>query len=157
MSPYPHHRKADGLSPSEWGQMQKNSYVLTDNEFEVLRLKLEQVAQQSGKRFSEENVSAAYTVMVNGVSVPEAAKTFGRTRQNLHRVVRDLAAIYHDAEPPSRVTQRQKKVTQKVQPPQHWVRVNVTLPPDQAATVYQMEHDALVKLDQQNTEKDSTR
>lgn len=131
--------------------MRQHKYALTHDQFDALREKLNQ--RSGSERFDEGNIEAAYTVMVNGETVTKAAETSGRSRQNLHRVVRDLWAIFNDIEPPSRVLQRQN--TLKPRTPKSWVRVAVTLPPDMAKSVQDLEAKARAQLDKStDSEKD---
>lgn len=120
------------------GHMRQHKYALTEAKFEQLREKLEK--RSGSERFEVENVEAAYAVMVKGETVVNVAKVTGQSRQNLHRVVRDLWAIFNDVEPPSRILQREK--TLRPRTPRSWVRVAVTLPPDMAKSVQDLEAQA---------------
>ena len=122
--------------------MREQKYKLTPDQFDALRKKLDQ--RIGSERFDDDNIAAACTVMVGGESVTKAAETSGQSRQNLHRVVRDLWAIFNDVEPPSRVMQRQN--TLKSTTPKSWVKVTVTLPPDLAKAVQELEKKARSEL-----------
>jgi hypothetical protein len=120
-----------------------NKYSLSTEQFEILREKLN---HRTGlERFDEANVESAYAVMVKGVSVAKEAKISKRSRQNLHRVVRDLWAIFNDIEPPSRAIQRQHTLKEKT--PKSWVRVTVTLPAAMAKLVQELEVQARALLE----------
>lgn len=122
--------------------MRKHKYALTHTQFEELREKL---AQRNGaERFEEVNVEAAYSVMVKEQPVLKVAEASNMTRQNLHRVVRDLWAIFNGVEPPSRARQRQESLSPLI--PRSWVRVVVTLPPDMAKSVQDLEAQARAQL-----------
>jgi hypothetical protein len=127
--------------------MRRTKYALTAEQFQVLREKLEQ--RNGNERFDDDNVKVAYSVMVDGVPVNEAAEKSGCSRQNLHRIVRDLQAIFLGIEPPSRAKQRKKQET-----PKDWVKVSVTLPPQLAKSVQELEIKARQDLkESQNSKK----
>lgn len=123
--------------------MRQNKYALSAEQFQALKEKLD---KRSGvEKFDEDNVKAARAVMVDNESVSEAAKAANCSRQNLHRVLRDLMAIYNDVEPPSRGLQRQKAL--KPRTPANWIRITVTVPPDMAKAVQDMESQARAQLE----------
>lgn len=129
--------------------MRQNKYALTAEQFQALRQKLE--GRVGAEKFDEDNVEAAHAVMVKGEPVTKAADAAGCSRQNLHRVIRDLMAVFHDIEPPSRGVHRQKTL----RTPANWVRIAVTVPPEMAKTVQEMESKARAQLEQgQNSERE---
>lgn len=131
--------------------MRQNKYALTAEQFQALREKLEK--RSGAEKFDEDNVEAAHAVMVMNEPVTRAADAAGCSRQNLHRVMRDLMAIFHDVEPPSRGVQRQKAL--KPRTPASWVRIAVTVPPEMAKAVQDMESKARAQLEHaQDSEKD---
>jgi hypothetical protein len=123
--------------------MRQNKYALTPEQFQTLKEKLDR--RSGAEKFDEDNVAAARAVMVENESVAKAAEAAKCSRQNLHRVLRDLWAIFHDVEPPSRSLQRQKVLKPRI--PADWVRLTVTVPPEVAQTVQDMEYKARAQLE----------
>lgn len=140
-----------GVGLDDMETMRQNKYALTPQQFQALRQKLEK--RSGSEKFDADNVEAAFAVMVGGESVTKAADGANCSRQNLHRVLRDLMAIFNDVEPPSRVVQRQKAL--KPRTPASWVRVAVTVPPELAKAVLEMESKARAQLEHsRDSEKD---
>lgn len=110
---------------AETVQQTRQKYVLTDEQFQDLRLRL-------SNRFEAENIDAAYQVMVLDRPVIQVANELKKSRQNLHRVVRDIWEVHQEEAP-------------KI--PATWVRVAVTLPPDMARSVKELEAAQIAKLD----------
>jgi hypothetical protein len=123
--------------------MRKNKYVVTAEQFALLREKLQR--RDANERFDANNIEAAHAVMVLGEPVATAASANGCSRQNLYRVIRDLQAIAHDAEPPSRTLQRKRASHAKT--PTDWIRLVVTVPPELARTVQDIERNARADLE----------
>lgn len=122
--------------------MRNPKYSLTEEQFQELREKL---AKRSGKKLTAENIDSAYSVMVSGISAKEVCEQREISRQNLHRIVRDLWSIAHDLTPPSRAI-RAKHYSYELQKPKDWVEVKVALPIDKAKSVQKLEESERAKL-----------
>ena len=105
-------------------KQQRHKHTLTHEQFQELRGKF-------SSRFEEANIEAAYQIMVLDRPVVQVANEHKKSRQNMHRVVRDIWAVYQDDAP-------------KI--PATWRRVAVTLPPDMAKSVQELEKAEIEKL-----------
>ena len=102
----------------------QHKYVLTAEQFDAILPKLD-------PRVEANNIEAARKVMVDGRGVMEVAEEYGRTRQNLHRFIREMFALHTEVMP---------------EIPKSWVRVAVSLPPALARQVRALEKSALAEL-----------
>lgn len=84
----------------------------------------------SEHRFSQENIDAAYRYYVKQESLSDIAKERGISLQGLHGPMKKIWAIYNEGR----------------DLPKDWITLEVTLPPDMASAVVQMERTALSKL-----------
>jgi hypothetical protein len=110
----------------------KNQRQLTHDEFEAIRPRL--------VRMSQNNVDAAYHVLVKGESQTTTGKLYGVTQQSIGDAVN---AVW-------RHFLKDCKEKSGVEIPPDWVRVSATLPPEMAQVVTQMERSAMDKLSKDN-------
>lgn len=80
------------------------------------------------KRVLPQNIDIARRVMVDGASINEVSAEFDKTRQHVHKQVISVYEIY---------------ARKRVQMPDSWVRVAVSLPPAMAKQVRAMEKAAI--------------
>lgn len=114
-----------------------SKYRLTAEAFKELEEKL---AQRKGSRqYTDENIGLARRIMVDGVGPNEVAEEAQKSRQSLHRIVKDLWVIYA-GEDPARIKKRRENI------PDNWVFITAVLPPDLAKEVKAKEKEALKKL-----------
>ena len=104
--------------------MPKKNFI-PEQAYEELRKRL--VAEH---RFSQENIDAAYRYYVKQDNLADIAKERGISVQGLHGPVKKIWAIYNEGR----------------SLPKDWITLEVTLPPDMASAVVQMERAALSKL-----------
>lgn len=70
--------------------MRKPKYTLSERQFNALR---ETLGQRRINRFLDDNVEAAYAVMVKNLSVRVVAASLGKSVANMNRVVRELWCV----------------------------------------------------------------
>lgn len=95
-----------------------NKYALSDKEFESC-------LETLGAKFSKETLAVGYAVMVDDVPIIDVAANTGMSRQRVHAIVRNIW----------------EAISLK-NLPDDWERVVVSLPPDLAKQVYEMEKKA---------------
>lgn len=116
-----------------------SKYRLTAEAFKELEEKLAQ--RKGSSQYTDENIGLARRIMVDGVGPNEVAEEAQKSRQSLHRIVKDLWVI-SAGEDPARI----KKRREKENIPDNWVFITAVLPPDLAKEVKAKEKEALKKL-----------
>ena len=96
--------------------------------YSLSREDFEKAIQHLSKRVESQNIDIARRVMVDDASINEVAAEFDKTRQHVHKQVISVYEVY---------------ARNRVQMPDSWCRVAVSLPPALARQVKVMEKTAI--------------
>lgn len=116
-----------------------SKYRLTETAFQELKEKLAQ--RKGSSKYTDENIDLARKIMVDGMGPNEVAEEAKKTRQSIHRIVKDLWVISAGDDP---VRIKKRRETENI--PDDWVFITAVLPPDLAKDVRAKEKEALKKL-----------
>jgi hypothetical protein len=116
-----------------------SKYRLTEQAFQELKEKLAQ--RKGSSQYTDENIDLARKIMVDGKGPNDVAEEAKKSRQSIHRIVKDLWVI-SAGDDPARIKKRRE--TENI--PDDWVFITAVLPPDLAKDVRAKEKEALKKL-----------